>query len=555
MSPIRFDSSAGFPPIEPLAPSQHLLDIDLAAAVSFDAHLERARQPAPAPAEDAPSREAPSPSDPPRSASDASEPPKPAPADEEHAEHAETQPNPTERSEAANETPSAGQSDPHEEPRAEQAEDAESKSDDEDPTADTASDDGANAGVSAQAAQHATTGDADESATSAGGEPQDGDDASNPAGPKNAQNSAGAIDAKEGKNAQAAVKTTEGEPADQAETEQSSPSAADVDQAKETQRDPAAEPAPGQEPTGEGKGNQPQPISPELKQSVGDEDGNTGRHQQQGRASGEGVAEGGLKPDREASGRDRSSRWRHKGPPATVSSSEQRVQPAPAARQPAIGVNAAAAIADTSANGNETSTAGAAKDVSAEPVNKPGASSTTDQSPSATQRLAAMLGRRSASPASHQRPGGLTETQRVQFVQRVARAFHAADQRGGTIRLRLSPPDLGSLRLEIGVKDGLMTARLETETHAARNLLLDNLPALRDRLAEQDIKIARFDVDVADQSPGGSPEQTAQHAQSQNHPGGRTPRPQPSSDPDADRPSAAPQPRLAGDSSQLNVIV
>ena len=38
-----------------------------------------------------------------------------------------------------------------------------------------------------------------------------------------------------------------------------------------------------------------------------------------------------------------------------------------------------------------------------------------------------------------------------------------------------------------------MTARAETETTAAKNLLLDNLPALRERLAQQDIKIQQFE--------------------------------------------------------------
>ena len=63
------------------------------------------------------------------------------------------------------------------------------------------------------------------------------------------------------------------------------------------------------------------------------------------------------------------------------------------------------------------------------------------------------------------------------------------------------------MRLEITVRNGAMTARAETETTAAKNLLLDNLPALRERLAQQDIKIQQFDVDVADPGQGGTPGQ------------------------------------------------
>jgi flagellar hook-length control protein FliK len=95
-------------------------------------------------------------------------------------------------------------------------------------------------------------------------------------------------------------------------------------------------------------------------------------------------------------------------------------------------------------------------------------------------------------------PNGLSQADRVRFVQRVAEAFRGVGDEGGTVRLRLSPPELGSLRIDITVRKGEMTARVETETPAARNLLLDNLPALRDRLAQHDIKVQRFDVDFTD---------------------------------------------------------
>jgi flagellar hook-length control protein FliK len=84
----------------------------------------------------------------------------------------------------------------------------------------------------------------------------------------------------------------------------------------------------------------------------------------------------------------------------------------------------------------------------------------------------------------------------ARFVGRVTRAFHFAQERGGTLQLRLSPPELGSLRLELIVKDGVLSANLEAETPAAKQLLLENLPALRERLAEQNVRVERFDVDI-----------------------------------------------------------
>ena len=44
-----------------------------------------------------------------------------------------------------------------------------------------------------------------------------------------------------------------------------------------------------------------------------------------------------------------------------------------------------------------------------------------------------------------------------------------------------------------------MVARIEAETQSARMLLIDHLPLLRDRLAEHEIHIQQFDVDLLDQ--------------------------------------------------------
>ena len=85
---------------------------------------------------------------------------------------------------------------------------------------------------------------------------------------------------------------------------------------------------------------------------------------------------------------------------------------------------------------------------------------------------------------------------RARFAQRVSRAFQTAHVREGQIQLRLSPPELGSLRISITVHEGVVSAKVEAETAAARSVLLDNLPALRERLAEQEIRIEKFDVDV-----------------------------------------------------------
>jgi flagellar hook-length control protein FliK len=101
---------------------------------------------------------------------------------------------------------------------------------------------------------------------------------------------------------------------------------------------------------------------------------------------------------------------------------------------------------------------------------------------------------RSASGATHSQSTHHVDPAR--FVSRVARAIHTAQERGAPLQLRLSPPELGAMRIELSVNQGNLTATIETENSSARQVLLENLPALRERLAEQNVKIERFDVDV-----------------------------------------------------------
>ena len=93
----------------------------------------------------------------------------------------------------------------------------------------------------------------------------------------------------------------------------------------------------------------------------------------------------------------------------------------------------------------------------------------------------------------------LNSAQQARLVDRVARALQAAQGRGGRLQLRLHPPELGGLRLEIRVQGNALMAKLEAETTSARAVLLENLPVLRERLEEQGVQVEQFDVDLWDQ--------------------------------------------------------
>ncbi len=140
----------------------------------------------------------------------------------------------------------------------------------------------------------------------------------------------------------------------------------------------------------------------------------------------------------------------------------------------------------------------------------PAASPTSAVNPSspAHWRLPPEILSASSPRGSREVSGPPIDAQRI--LTRVARAFVLAQDGGGELRLRLSPAELGSLRLEVRVQEGVLTARVEAETPAARTVLIENLPALRERLAEQGVRIERFDVDLMQHSPGGTPDHSRQ---------------------------------------------
>ncbi|MGV3605088.1 MAG: flagellar hook-length control protein FliK [Planctomycetaceae bacterium] len=196
---------------------------------------------------------------------------------------------------------------------------------------------------------------------------------------------------------------------------------------------------------------------------------------------------------------------------------EAKSTEAPTAKSTAEEVLAATAT-DPSANGG-TDSGDSGNNNSADPKNVPVAPAATSQvtaandakssntnsltsvssGPQPPRLPATLLGRSEA--AAHARPA--TEVDLTRFVHRVARAFEAAQQRDGEVRLRLSPPELGSVKISMTVQDGVMVAKLETETTTAQALINDNLQALRDRLQEQGIRVERFDVDLMNSSTGG----------------------------------------------------
>lgn len=182
--------------------------------------------------------------------------------------------------------------------------------------------------------------------------------------------------------------------------------------------------------------------------------------------------------------------------------------------------------------------------------------------PASQSQAIAPPGQRSRLPADVLAPSAQTTNRRpsieidtARLLTRVARAVTTAQERDGEVHLRLSPPELGSLRLDVKVQDGALVAHLQTETDAARTAILDNLPALRDRLADQGVRIERFDVDLMQRQPGGMADQPGGRQQEPLPPEARVVLPpRPTTNPVS--PSSLPSvPRPSTSAGGLNVIV
>ncbi len=111
------------------------------------------------------------------------------------------------------------------------------------------------------------------------------------------------------------------------------------------------------------------------------------------------------------------------------------------------------------------------------------------------------------------------------------------------------------MQVEVRIDQGQLTAHVQAETPEARTMLLDNLPTLRDRLEQQDIKVARFDVDLMGQSSGGLPNTPNRDAWAgYNTQTGGASRTVAATSADASQASGTSSQAVIGD-SQLNVVI
>jgi flagellar hook-length control protein FliK len=86
------------------------------------------------------------------------------------------------------------------------------------------------------------------------------------------------------------------------------------------------------------------------------------------------------------------------------------------------------------------------------------------------------------------------EAELNRFVDRLAASVRQANDSGSRLQIRLNPPELGSMQIEVSARDGVISARLDVHTAAAHRAVLDNLAELRDVLVHNGTTVERIDV-------------------------------------------------------------
>jgi len=109
-------------------------------------------------------------------------------------------------------------------------------------------------------------------------------------------------------------------------------------------------------------------------------------------------------------------------------------------------------------------------------------------------------------------PSGLTHEDAVN-VGRVVRGIRTAiNQQGGVVTLRLHPPELGFVRIQLEINNGVVRAEFSAEQSSVRNLLTQQMGQLRAALESHGLSVERLVAQTLNNhpssgsAPGGSDE-------------------------------------------------
>ena len=120
----------------------------------------------------------------------------------------------------------------------------------------------------------------------------------------------------------------------------------------------------------------------------------------------------------------------------------------------------------------------------------------------------------SVAPSPLASSGAIEDPTAQTNVFRIARGLATAlAQRGGSVTLRLTPPDLGTLRINLQINGARVSAGFQIESEAARTLLTQQIGQLRTSLENAGLSVERLSVQsMTSSSPSGLQHQGGQSA-------------------------------------------
>jgi flagellar hook-length control protein FliK len=113
-------------------------------------------------------------------------------------------------------------------------------------------------------------------------------------------------------------------------------------------------------------------------------------------------------------------------------------------------------------------------------------------------------------------PNAQAQDQPNQLVNRVVRGLSAmVNQRGGAMNMRLNPPELGQLRVQMTIARGVVTAQFQPASAEVEAILNRSLATLRTALESHGLTVERLSVQGVQQQAGGSAARDAADEQTQ----------------------------------------
>lgn len=93
--------------------------------------------------------------------------------------------------------------------------------------------------------------------------------------------------------------------------------------------------------------------------------------------------------------------------------------------------------------------------------------------------------------------GPTVDTKQVeQLVDRISSSIGKSQSTGQQLKIRLSPPELGTLQIEVSLKNGEYLAKLEVQNNHAQKVINDNIAQLKEALIKTGVSIDRIDVHI-----------------------------------------------------------